>query len=128
MNTLKNKVSLIGRVGKNPEIQNVGTAKDYSLVKVPLATNENYKDKNGQWHDNTQWHNLIAWGKTAERLSKMVTKGQVLMVEGRIVNKMYEKDGEKRYSTDIEVLDFLIISSKNYEKADQNTEELQTVK
>jgi single-strand DNA-binding protein len=113
MNTLRNKVSLIGRVGKTPEVQNVGSSKDYALTKFSLATNENYKDKNGQWHDNTQWHNLVAWGKTAERIASLITKGQEVMIEGRIVNKSYEKDGEKRFTTDIEVSDFLLISSTN---------------
>ena len=118
MNTLRNKVSLIGRIGQNIEMQKVGASKDYSLVKVPLATNESYKDKNGQWQDNTQWHNLVIWGKTAERMSNMITKGQEIMIEGRLVNKQYEKDGEKRYSTDIEVTDFLLVSSKNTEKVE----------
>lgn len=113
MNTLRNKVSLIGRVGKTPEVQNVGSSKDYALTKFSLATNENYKDKNGQWHDNTQWHNLVAWGKTAERIASLITKGQEVMIEGKIVNKSYEKDGEKRFTTDIEVSDFLLISSTN---------------
>ena len=118
MNTLRNKVSLIGRIGQNIEMQKVGASKDYSLVKVPLATNESYKDKNGQWQDNTQWHNLVIWGKTAERMSNMITKGHEIMIEGRLVNKQYEKDGEKRYSTDIEVTDFLLVSSKNTEKVE----------
>lgn len=119
MNTLRNKVSLIGRIGQNIEMQKVGASKDYSLVKVPLATNESYKDKNGQWQDNTQWHNLVIWGKTAERMSNTITKGQEIMIEGRLVNKQYEKDGEKRYSTDIEVTDFLVVSTRTSEKTEQ---------
>ncbi len=119
MNTLRNKVSLIGRVGQNIEMQKVGASKDYSLVKFPLATNENFKDKNGQWQENTQWHNLIIWGKTAERISNMVTKGQEIMIEGKLVNKQYEKDGEKRYSTEIEVTDFLLVSTRNSEKIEE---------
>ncbi len=119
MNTLRNKVNLIGRIGKNPEIQTVGTTKDYALTRFPLATNESYKDKNGQWHENTQWHNLMAWGKTAERITKLIQKGQEIMIEGRIVNKMYEKDGEKRYTTDIEVTDFLLLSPKNIDKEEE---------
>jgi single-strand DNA-binding protein len=113
MNTLRNKVSLIGRIGKTPELQKVGSSKDYALTKLSLATNENYKDKNGQWHEKTQWHNLVAWGKTAERISSLISKGQEVMIEGKIVNNSYEKDGEKRFTTDIEVADFLLISSNN---------------
>jgi len=122
MNTLRNKVNLIGRIGKTPEIQNECTSKDYALTKFSLATNENYKDKNGQWHENTQWHNLIAWGKTAERISKLISKGQEVMIEGKLVNKSYEKDGEKRFSTDIEVTDFLLLSSKNKSNSAENNQ------
>ncbi|MBI1836385.1 MAG: single-stranded DNA-binding protein [Flavobacteriia bacterium] len=116
MNTLRNKVSLIGRVGQKPEIKPVGN--DYSLTRFSIAINEGYKDKNGQWKENTTWHNVMAWGKTAERITKIVEKGQEVMIEGKIVNKSYEKDGEKRYSTDIEVLDFLLLSSKNQDNLD----------
>lgn len=119
MNTLRNKVNLIGRIGMNPEMKTVGTTKDYALTSFSLATNESYKDKNGQWHENTQWHNLTAWGKIAERITKIVKKGQEIMIEGKIVNKMYEKEGEKRYSTNIEVTDFLLISAKDSEKEEE---------
>ena len=119
MNTLRNKVNLIGRIGMNPELKTVGTTKDYALTNFSLATNESYKDKNGQCHENTQWQNLIAWGKVAERITKLVQKGQEIMIEGRLVNKQYEKDGEKRYSTDIEVTDFLLVSTRTAEKTEQ---------
>lgn len=128
MNTLRNKVSLIGRIGKNPELQTVGAAgKDYTLTRLSIAINENYKDKAGVWHENTQWHNLIAWGKTAERIVKMMQKGQEVMIEGKIVNRSYEKDGEKKYATDIEVTDFLLLSAKNKENAEE-TAAVSTVK
>jgi single-strand DNA-binding protein len=116
MNTLRNKVSLIGRLGQEPTMQTVGDNRQ--LVKFSLATNENYKDKTGKWVENTQWHNVVAWGKSAERISKIAVKGQEIMLEGRIVNHSYEKDGEKRYSTDIEMTDFLLLSPKNIEKAE----------
>ena len=122
MNTLRNKVNLIGRIGMNPELKTVGTTKDYALTNFSLATNESYKDKNGQWHENTQWHNLIAWGKVAERITKLVQKGQEIMIEGKIVNKMYEKEGEKRYTTNIEITDFLLLSPKNNENEEELVE------
>lgn len=116
MSTLRNKVSLIGRLGKKPEIQKVGN--DYSLTRFSIATNESYKDKNGKWIENTQWHNVFAWGKTAERLSNLLDKGQELMIEGKLVNKSYEKGGEKRFSTDIEITDFLMLTPKNNDKSE----------
>jgi single-strand DNA-binding protein len=111
MNTLRNKVSLIGRLGQEPTLQTVGNG--FQLVKFPLATNENYKDKTGKWVDNTQWHNIVVWGKTAERISKIAAKGQEIMMEGKLVNHSYEKEGEKRYYTDIELSDFLLLSPRN---------------
>ncbi len=120
MNTLRNKVSLIGRLGQDPTLQTVGNG--FQVAKVSLATSENYKDKTGKWVDNTQWHNLVAWGKTAERFAKLATKGQEIMMEGRIVNRSYEKDGEKRYVTDIEINDFLLLSPKNSQEETQVNE------
>ena len=111
MNTLRNKVSLIGRLGQEPTLQTVGNG--FQLVKFPLATNESYKDKAGKWVDNTQWHNVVVWGKTAERIAKIAAKGQEIMLEGKIVTRSYDKAGEKRYATDIEMSDFLILSSRN---------------
>ncbi len=125
MNTLRNKVSLIGRLGQEPTLQTVGNG--FQLVKVSLATSESYKDKTGKWVDNTQWHNIVVWGKTAERLAKLATKGQEIMMEGRIVNKSYEKDGEKRYVTDIELNDFLLLSPKNSPE-ESKVEEVTTAK
>ena len=126
MNTLRNKVSLIGRAGKNPEMNLAATAKGRSLAKFTLATKEDYIDKNGKWIEHTQWHNLFAWGKTAENITKLITKGKEVMIEGRIVNRMYEKDGEKKYFTEIEILDFLLVAAKNKEMVNEETEQLQS--
>lgn len=118
MNNLRNKVNLIGRLGSKAEVQNVGAG--FSLVKLALATSESYKDKSGEWKDNTQWHNLVAWGKVAENMAKTTDKGTEVVIEGRLVNKTYEsKSGEKRYTTEIEVSDFLVLAPrvKNQEAA-----------
>jgi single-strand DNA-binding protein len=112
MNALKNKVTLIGRLGAKPEVMNFETGR--ALARFTLATNEGYKDRNGQWHDNTQWHNINAWGKSAELVGKLLDKGLEVMLEGKLVNQSYEtKSGEKRFSTVVELNEFLIISSKN---------------
>lgn len=110
MNNLRNKVNLVGRLGANPETQNLNGG--YVKTRFSLATSERYKDKAGEWKENTSWHNLFAWGKTAERISKALEKGFEVVIDGKLVNNNYEtKSGEKRYTTEIEVLDFLIISS-----------------
>jgi len=111
MNTLRNKVSLIGRLGGQPEITKFESGSQ--VARISLATNESYKDKNGEWVDNTQWHTVVAWGKQVDRVSKILVKGTEVIVEGRLVNRSYEtKAGEKRYSTEIEMSEFLVLSPK----------------
>jgi single-strand DNA-binding protein len=111
MNTLRNKVSLIGRLGAQPEVTTFETGR--TLARFTLATNERFKDKDGNWQDNTQWHMINAWGKIAERVKKALNKGQEIILEGKLVNQSYEtKSGEKRYSTVIEATEFLLLSPK----------------
>lgn len=112
MSTLKNKVNLIGHVGAKPEAQvfESGAKK----TRISVATNERYKDKKGEWVDNTQWHNVIAWGGLVDRAVKSLDKGSEIVIEGRLVNRNYEdKNGEKRYITEIELSDFILISKKS---------------
>lgn len=111
MNTLRNKVRLIGRLGAQPEVVKLDSGK--SLARFTVATNENYRSKDGEWQEKTQWHSITAWGGAADRVAKMLTKGTEVLVEGKIVNNSYEtKDGEKRFSTTIELNDFLMLSPK----------------
>lgn len=106
MNTLRNKVSLIGRLGAQPEVVKFDSGK--KLARFSIATNESYKDKSGEWQDNTQWHTVNAWGKTADLVAQLFTKGQEVLIQGRLVNNSYEtKEGEKRYSTVVEMNDFI---------------------
>ncbi len=108
---MRNKVSLIGRLGETPEIQTVKG--DYQVTTFSLATHERSKNKAGEWQDNTQWHRVVAWGKIAENLSKLGSKGAEIMIEGKLNNRTYEdKKGEKKYITEIETSAFLFIGSK----------------
>lgn len=110
MNTLRNKVSLIGRLGAAPEVTTF--EKGSTLARFTLATNERYKDKSGNWQDNTQWHTINAWGSQAER-AKTLDKGMEIILEGKLVHQSYEsKTGEKKFSTVIEASAFLIIMPK----------------
>lgn len=112
MNTLRNKVSLIGRLGAQPEVVTLDSGR--TVARFSLATNENYKNKEGAWQENTQWHTITAWGKTAELISKILNKGQEVVVEGKLVNSSYEtKEGEKRFSTAIEVNEILLLAPKS---------------
>ena len=111
MNNLRNKVQLIGHLGNNPEIVNLDAGK--KLAKFSIATNESYKNAKGETIKETQWHNLVAWGKTAEIIEKYLQKGSEVAIEGKLVNKNYDdKDGNKRYITEIVVNELLMLGSK----------------
>ena len=110
MNTLKNKVQLIGNLGKDPEIINLDSGK--KLAKFSLATNEYYKDADGQKQTKTDWHNLVAWNKTAEIIENYVTKGKEIAIEGKLTSRSYEtKEGEKRYITEVVVSEVLMLGT-----------------
>lgn len=111
MNALRNKVQLIGNLGMDPEVKALDGGK--KLAKMSIATNENYKNAKGEKVTETQWHNLIAWGKTAEIVEKFLKKGSEVAVEGKLINRNYtDKEGIKRYVTEIEVSELLMLDSK----------------
>lgn len=111
MNNLRNKVQLIGHLGNNPEIVNLTTGK--KLAKFSIATNESYKNAKGETIKDTQWHNVVAWGKTAEIIEKYLQKGNEVAIEGKLVNKNYDdKEGNKRYVTEIVVNELLMLGGK----------------
>ncbi len=111
MNALKNKVQLIGHLGMDPEVKALNGGK--KLAKMSIATNETYKNAKGEKVTDTQWHNLIAWGKTAEIVEKFLKKGSEVAIEGKLINNNYtDKEGVKRYSTEIEVSELLMLDSK----------------
>ncbi len=108
MNTLRNKVQLIGRLGDKVEVKNLESGK--KLGKVSLATHESYKNKDGEKVTETTWHNLVIWGKQVDILEKYTDKGSELAIEGKITNRDYtDKEGVKRYITEIIVSDFLLM-------------------
>lgn len=111
MNSMRNKVTLIGRLGAKPEIQTVKGG--FIITRFSIATRESFKEKNGEWKDNTQWHNAHMWGKSAENFVKLADKGFEVAIEGRLANSSYEtKTGEKRYQTEVEVHDFVLLTPK----------------
>ena len=112
MNNLRNKVQLIGHLGQEPEI--ISFENGSKLAKLNLATNETYKNPKGEKITNTHWHSLTAWGKQAEILEKYVKKGQELAIEGKLVTRSFEtKEGEKRYRTEVQISDFLMLGGKS---------------
>jgi len=111
MNTLKNKVQLIGNLGQDPEIINLESGK--MLAKFSIATNESYKNSQGEKITDTQWHNIVAWGKTATIVEKYLQKGKEVAVEGKLTTRSWEdKDGMKRYSTEVVCNELLMLGNR----------------
>jgi single-strand DNA-binding protein len=111
MNALRNKVQLIGNLGNAPEVRTTESGK--KLVKFSIATNESYRNAKGEKVTETQWHNIIAWGKVADIAEKYLTKGTEVAIEGKLMNNNYtDKDGNKKYSTEIQVHELLLLGSK----------------
>lgn len=94
-----NKVMLLGNLGADPELKM--TQGGQAILKLRLATTESYLDKNNARQERTEWHSITMWGKRGEALSRFLQKGERIFVEGRISTSSYEKDGEKRYRTEI---------------------------
>lgn len=109
MNTMKNKVQLIGNLGNSPEIVNLQSGK--KMAKFSLATNETYRNGSGEKKTETHWHNIVAWGSTANIAEKYLKKGNRTAVEGRLSSRSYEdKEGNKRYVNEVIVHEILLLN------------------
>lgn len=109
MNTLRNSVQLIGNLGKDVEIKSFENGK--KLAKFSLATNEFYKNNKGEKVQETQWHNIVAWGKTAEFMEKSLSKGSEVAIKGKLTHRSYDdKDGGTRYISEIVAQEFMKIT------------------
>lgn len=94
-----NKVMLLGNIGAEPELRT--TPQGQSVLKLRLATTWNYVDKNQERQEKTEWHSVTIWGKRGEALARILTKGARILVEGRLQTSSYEKDGVKKYRTEV---------------------------
>ena len=111
MRNLRNTVQLIGNVGNLPELMTFdsGTKK----TTFSLATNESYTNAKGEKVEDTQWHNIVVWGKTAELVCKLFTKGTKIAIEGKLTSRSYDaKDGSKKYITEIIMNEFMFVGAK----------------
>ena len=112
MNSLRNKVQLIGNLGMNPEIKTLESGK--KLAKFTIATNETYKNAKGEKITDTQWHNVIAWNKIAEIVEMFLEKGKEIAIEGKLTSRSYDdKDGNKKYITEIVCNELLMLGNKS---------------
>jgi single-strand DNA-binding protein len=111
MNTLKNSVRLMGNLGAAPEVKTIADNK--KLAKFSVATNESYKNEKGEKVTETYWHNVVAWGKLAGIVEKYLQKGSEVAIEGKLTNRSYtDKDGVKRYVTEILANEVLMVGGK----------------
>jgi len=111
MNTLRNKVQLIGNLGQNPEIRTFDNGK--AVARFSLATTDSYRDASGKKITETQWHNLVAWGNLAKTVEKYLTKGSEVAVEGKLTHRAFDdKDGKKRYFTEVVMTEMVMLRGK----------------
>ncbi len=107
-----NKVTLMGSVGRDPEVRY--TSEGTAVANFTMATNETWKGKDGEKKEKTEWHRVVAWGKIAENMGEYVNKGDRLYIEGRIqTNEWEDKEGSKRETKEINVMDYVFLSNKN---------------
>jgi len=108
-----NKVILLGNLGKDPEVKY--TPQGTPVAKFSLATNERFKDKDGNWQDRTEWHNITAWARTAEIAGEYLKKGSKVYIEGSLRTHSWDdkQSGQKKYMTEIVVNDLVLLSGRS---------------
>jgi single-strand DNA-binding protein len=107
-----NRVQLIGNLGKDPEIKY--TPQGTPVAKITVATNERFKDKDGNWQDRTEWHNVTLWQRMAEIAGEYLKKGGKVYIEGRLQTRSWDdkQTGQKKYATDIVASDMILLGSR----------------
>lgn len=111
MSTL-NKAMIIGRLGADPEVRY--TQSNTAVATLSVATNERYKDNNGEWNERTEWHRVVAWGRLAEICQQYLKKGSQVYIEGPIQTRQWEgNDGQTRYTTEIKAREMKMLDSRS---------------
>src|SRR5260370_37092680 len=107
-----NKVQLIGNLGKDPEVKY--TPQGTPVAKIALATNERFKDKDGNWQDRTEWHNVVLWQRLAEIAGEYLKKGGKVYVEGRLQTRSWDDktSGQKKYMTEVVASDLILLGGR----------------
>ena len=117
-----NKVMLIGNLGRDPELRY--TQGGQAVLNLRLATNESFQNRDGERQERTEWHGVIVWGKRGEALSKILSKGSQLCVEGRLQTRSWEdKQGQKRYMTEVVATNIILLGSRGGGGASQSYDE-----
>ncbi len=103
-------MQLIGRLGKDPEVKSFNNSRKASFS---IATTDIYKNQKGEKMEDTQWHNVVVWGKLAGVVEKYLKKGNEVAIEGKLIHRAYESNGEKRFITEINVNDLVMLGGNN---------------
>lgn len=110
MTSLKNNVQLIGRLGNEPEVRTFESGK--KMATFSLATNDTYTNAQGEKVEDTQWHNIVVWGKKVDVVESYLKKGYEIAMSGKLINRSYEKDGIKKYITEINMNELHMMGGK----------------
>jgi len=107
-----NRVQLIGNLGKDPEVK--FTPQGTPVAKITIATNERFKDKDGNWQDRTEWHNVVLWQRLAEIAGEYLKKGGKVYIEGRLQTRSWDDktSGQKKYMTEIVASDLILLGGR----------------
>jgi single-strand DNA-binding protein len=119
-----NRVILVGHVGKDPEVRYLEGG--VAVARLPLATSESYKNKEGQKVEQTEWHNIVLWRGLAEIAEKYVRKGKLLYIEGKIRTRSYGDEANKKYITEIIADNMTMLGGPRVEEANSNAPETST--
>ncbi|MBK7872458.1 MAG: single-stranded DNA-binding protein [Saprospiraceae bacterium] len=112
-----NRVILIGNLGRDPEVRRLDNGA--VVAKFPVATNENYKDKSGDWQTQTEWHDVVVWRNLAERAESTLKKGMSVYIEGKLTHRTWEdQDGKNRKTTEVVGSYFRIIDKREGRSGD----------
>jgi single-strand DNA-binding protein len=111
-----NSVSLCGYVGQDPELRHTNSGQ--AVLKIRLSTRERFKSKSGEWQDATEWHDVVMWGKRGETLERMIRRGSCIAVLGSLRTRSWEKDGVKRYSTEVVAKDITLTTKAGADRGD----------
>jgi single-strand DNA-binding protein len=115
-----NKVFLIGNLGRDPEVRHIEGGS--VVANYSVATNENFKDKSGEWQKVTEWHDIVAWGNLAEYSEKWLKKGSLIFIEGKLTHRKYQdKEGIDRYKTEVKAVSIRLMEKLGGEQSSSDT-------
>ncbi len=119
-----NRVILVGRVGRDPEITHIPSL-EKDVAKFSIATTEGYMNKNNEWKDITEWHNIVAWGWNAKKVEKNVNRGAMVLIEGKIKSRKWkDKNDQDRKTTEIHVDNLVVLEKSNSDNMNKRNQEV----